>query len=40
MCITRPETVLRVLTFASLGYRLGPQILLTCKRAVSGDTNN
>jgi hypothetical protein len=23
MCITRPETVLRVLAFAALGYRLG-----------------
>jgi hypothetical protein len=29
VCITRsPETVLRVLAFGSLGYRLGPQTLL------------
>jgi hypothetical protein len=28
LCITRPETVLRVFAFASLGCRLGPQILL------------
>jgi hypothetical protein len=27
-CVSRPETVLRVLAFGSLGYRLGPQTLL------------
>jgi hypothetical protein len=27
LCITRPETILRVLAFVGLGYRLGSQIL-------------